>query len=80
MNEECDGCYLMRIFSIEHKKENISCGHENLKCPCKTCIVKVMCDIIENSQTCESFINFNLIYNDDTYWDRKRNEYGMPKM
>ena len=78
MNEECNGCYLIRIFVNDTlkpcKPEQLTCEHENLPCPCKNCLVKITCDIIDNGQYCEPYYEFNFKYNKNHYWaGRRRN-------
>jgi hypothetical protein len=58
----------------EHiKPEAVSCVHENRECPCKTCLVKVTCDILENMKHCEKYQEFNMKYPTNDYW-RERSE------
>ena len=69
MNKECQGCYLLRIFTDETLYEpvnldHVSCGYQNFKCPCKICLVKVTCNIIEGG-SCDEFIKFNVKHRKD---------------
>ena len=81
MNKECQGCYLIRIilssdppYDVPPTPDQISCQHEDLPCPCKTCLVKITCDTIEIGSTCQTFIDFNLKYNKNHYWEKQRKE------
>ena len=78
MEKECRGCYLSRILSHDPFKrydpDEVSCEHEKLNCPCKECLVKVMCNMIENGSHCEEWIDFNMKYNKNDYWEKKRKE------
>jgi hypothetical protein len=64
MNKECQGCYLMRIILDDSlfdppKPEQISCQHEDSDCPCKTCLLKIICNPIEGG-SCKEFTEFNV--------------------
>lgn len=54
MKNECEGC--IAYYSEEKKCCRlgvIPCISESLQCPCRTCIIKVICD-----NTCEDFMNY----------------------
>lgn len=76
MNIECTGCYLIR-FTMEQEGKNkyrtITCIHENRECPCKTCLVKITCNLLDNLKDCEEFQQFNIKYPTNEYW-RERSE------
>ena len=75
-NEECRGCYLIRLFTKEHHPDKISCEHEKLDCPCKTCLVKVTCDMIAVNRSCEPFIKFNIEHPTNEYWIKEKEKYN----
>jgi hypothetical protein len=69
MNKECQGCYLYRTLFYEPlndppELENITCEYEKLKCPCKTCLVKITCNIIDGG-ACKEFIEFTVEHRKD---------------
>jgi hypothetical protein len=79
MKKECQGCYLVRntvnqTLGPPIDSSRISCGIEDLDCPCKTCLVKITCDIIENSTLCEPFQTFHLMHGKGEYWENRRKE------
>ena len=76
MKEECRGCHLIRIIIkdgiITYHPDQISCENEEYDCPCKTCLVKSMCDIIENGMKCEVWVDFNTKYGTNEFWIERR--------
>lgn len=79
MKDECRGCCLVRITMESHnigrrpdsdllREDQVSCEYDSKECPCKTCIVKSMCDIIEQSHNCEKFIAFNIEHSSNDFW------------
>ncbi len=80
MNEECRGCFIIRHTLYERfgekklTEEQIYCEHENLDCPCKTCLVKITCDILSEMSNCSYFIDFNIKHSHNEYWVNRRKE------
>jgi hypothetical protein len=74
MQEECKGCYLIRIYREKYLPEQLTCQHETLDCPCKTCLVKVTCDMVDVSRSCESFTKFNIEHSTNSYWAKRQAE------
>ena len=82
MNPECIGCYLIRSTIESHKTldqsispDAVSCVHQDQSdCPCKSCLVKITCDMIENMIACEKFMDFNIKYPTNDYWRERREE------
>jgi hypothetical protein len=69
MNKECRGCYLYRLTILTPEQESMgSCQHDKLNCPCKKCLVKVVCDFTIDSLDCPEYINFNKKYNLNKFW------------
>ena len=58
MNKECQGCYLIKV-AYPSDPCTITCQVEDLDCPCKTCLVKITCDLLERSSSCEPFQTFH---------------------
>jgi hypothetical protein len=75
MEKECEGCFCMRIILNDREKNNpgkVSCENDKLDCPCKICLVKMMCDITEHGMVCEQWIDFNTKYSSSEYWVERR--------
>jgi hypothetical protein len=77
MEKECEGCFLIRTVFQTHLKqmepieeEQISCEHDHRDCPCKTCLVKITCNQIEYALDCQRYVEFNIKYPHNSYWER----------
>ena len=79
MNKECRGCYLIRLFTKEHHPDKVICQHETLDCPCKNCLVKVTCDMVEVNRSCEAFTKFNTEHPTNSYWAKLQAEQHKQK-
>ena len=75
MIEECRGCCLIRILEDEaFTEDQMHCEYENLPCPCKTCIVKITCDIVNEWTDCSYYTDFSMKYATNEYWINRRKE------
>lgn len=47
MDEQCSGCHIYRMYSKNKGSVHLRCSvqleYPDIPCPCKTCIVKMMC-------------------------------------
>ncbi len=61
---ECEGCYIgeENCLHLAYKEEDT--------CPCRTCIVKVMCE----KKDCDMFVLWSGRWK-DRYWDKYWDEY-----
>ena len=86
MKEECRGCFLMRfilyenIYEKKYIEEQISCKQDKLDCPCKTCLVKITCDMTEYSLECQYYIDFNIKYPHNKFWEKEAEKRNANKI
>ena len=61
--DECKGCAINRvcnhIYKCPKNLTEIRVNSEIYKCPCKTCLIKGICN-----EPCEDFVNFEKIIKD----------------
>lgn len=76
MKEECRGCFLIRVLKDDpyYADNKINCEFQHLLCPCKTCLVKITCNMIDKMSTCQVSIDFSMQHATNEYWTKRRKE------
>jgi hypothetical protein len=76
MKKECNGCFCIRVLIGDTIRpvnpEQMTCEMEELDCPCKICLVKITCNMIDHGDSCQKWMDFNIKHATSDYWVVRR--------